>query len=169
MAHLPRGRIYLPEMLKKLAETKPAEKNKRKEILKEFVSKGADHEKVLRGFVECMYHPGVVFDLPKGEPPPYKKGDYPGINNAPMSLFSVFAKKRILYFAECSSKIQNQLKREKVFIQFLESMHPTEAELFIMMKDKDDSNIKNFNEKLVRETFSDWLPTVNGEQISLKK
>lgn len=158
MAHLKGGRCYLPDLFKAIAETKAPERSKRVEILKEYVAKGQDHERTLRGFIECMYHPAVKFDLPDGLPP-YKQNTAPDLDHAAFSLFNFFHQKYVLYFADASStKIKDQIKREALYIRTLESLHKTEAELLIAMKDKNDKTLKNFTEGLCREAFPSYLP-----------
>lgn len=157
MAYLKGGRCYLPDLMAELAKTKPAEKQKRIEIMKEYIGKGEDHARTLRGFVECLYHPSVVFDLPEGEPP-YKKSSAPDMDYAGFSLFNFFHQKYTLYFAENPKKVQNQMKREALFIRTLESLHPKEAELLVAMKDKNDKKLKNFTESLCRDVFPNALP-----------
>lgn len=160
---LKNGRCFLPELFEAIGKTAAPAKAQRVNILKEYVAKGEDHKAVLRAFVECVFHPAVVFELPEGEPP-FKKNTGPDYTFAGSSLFSVVSTKKIRYFAKCAGLIQNEVKRQQVFIQVLESLHEKEAALFIMMKDKKITGYKYLKEDLFREAFPEWLPKVEAEK-----
>ena len=150
--------MWLGELITKIGQTKPLEKAIRIQMLHEYVAKGKDHENVLKSYVECMYHPHVVFDLPEGAPP-YKQNKVPDYDQAGFSLFNFFHQRYPLYFVKgTSAYIQNNIKREQLFVRSLEGLFPVEADLLIAMKDKSDKKLKNFNEELIREAFPNWLP-----------
>ena len=50
-----------------------------------------------------------------------------------------------------------QLRREQLFIQMLESLHPLEADVLLQVKDK-KLNYRGLTYKLVKETFPEILP-----------
>jgi len=50
-----------------------------------------------------------------------------------------------------------QLRREQLFVQMLESLHPKEAEVVIQVKDK-KLNYRGLTYKLVKTTFPEILP-----------
>jgi hypothetical protein len=50
----------------------------------------------------------------------------------------------------------NQIKRESLFMQLLESVNPKDAELFIAAKDK-SMKFKGITKKLVMETFPNLI------------
>jgi hypothetical protein len=71
-----------------------------------------------------------VFELPEGAPP-YKNVDMPdnwGYNRLPKEL------RKFKYFFKGNQL--HAIKREKIFIEVLESLSPDEAKLVLMMKDK---------------------------------
>lgn len=151
----PRERIYLPELLKEVSKEKAhAQKIA---MLRAYSAKNAEHEKLLNSFIECVYHPAVVFELPPGAPE--FKSAYADYNLAPSTLTKAFG--RVPYFVKGHSRfIERTIKRESVFIQELESLYKDDAALFIMAKDKkiDARKYKGINEPLFREAFPGLLP-----------
>ena len=82
----------------------------------------------LKDVIGHALDPGVKWTLPEGTPPfkPFTEGE-----NTEARLF---ADTRLFkYFVDPSL---NELKREKVFIGLLESIHPDDAKLVIRIKDK---------------------------------
>lgn len=149
-----RGRVYLPELFEQLGKVRT--KKQRKEMLQEYAARDQSHLQVLRGFVECTYHPAVVWALPEGNPP-YRLNDKPDYNFADTNLFNVM--KKIRLFLECQSKIGNTIKREMTFIKILEGLHPKEAKILIAMKNKETPDgYRGVSETLFREAFPTWLP-----------
>ena len=64
----------------------------------------------------------------------------------------------------------NQVRREQIFIQTLETIHPDEAKIVIAMKDKKfDELYDTITYKLVREAFPDMLPEPEVKKKSPKK
>jgi hypothetical protein len=99
-----------------------------------------------------MFDSGVEFDLPNGDPP-YKP--QPKESDLQNFLYSEF--RRIRYFIKGQSNMKS-LKRETMFIEFLESMDPDDAKLIVSLKDK-KSPYKGITKNLIKKTFSeakDW-------------
>lgn len=159
-----RGRIYIPELFEMIGKVRS--RKDRKEVLLEYARRDESHFRTLRGVIECCLHPGVVFDLPEGDPP-YKKGDYPDYNFADTNLFNVVRK--VGYFCECPKKIANPIRRESVFIQMLESLHPKEAKVLLAMKDKQLPDYRGLSESLIRDAFPNWLPEETKEAKKSEK
>lgn len=152
--HFPKkGRIYIPELFEAIGKVRS--KKERVEILHEYARRDEPHCKTLRAVIECIFHPAVVFKLPEGTPP-YNKGEYPDFNFANSDLFKEV--RRVKYFCDCPAMIKNQIKREAVFIQTLEALHPKEAEVFIAMKEKTLPKYRGVTEALFREAFPAWMP-----------
>ena len=62
------------------------------------------------------------------------------------------------------------MKRESLFIELLESLHYTEAELICLIKDgKLTEKYPSITEKLVRETFPNLLPPAIIEEPKKKR
>lgn len=88
----------------------------------------ANRNHYLDQFIDIM-KAGVDWDLPEGDPPFKTQRDLP-IGNTDMSLYNVL---RRFYLFEKKTQV-NQIKREMVFIQMLESIHHTEAQLVLDLK-----------------------------------
>lgn len=83
----------------------------------------------LRFIFEHAFLPEKKFALPDGDPP-YKKDAGPlGMNPA-----NLYQEVRRLYVF-CRTDL-NDLRRETLFVQLLENLHPTEAELILAIKDQ---------------------------------
>lgn len=133
------SKMTLPELLKLVSDL-PA--SKRVEHLRELANLKPDLKTVLT----YAYHDGYVFDLPPGVPP-YKTVDMPdnwGYNRLPKEL------RKFKYFLKGNNL--NAIKREKIFIDMLESLGPEEAKLVLMIKDK-KLIYKGFTKKMVVEAL----------------
>ena len=109
----------------------------------------------LRNILKGLFDEAVVFNLPAGIPP-YRKDDAPkGYEISNLHRVS----KRFKYFDK--GGIGEQMlaaRREKMFIDVLESLHPDEAELVIAMKEKSlMGKYKGITSKLVSEAFPNLL------------
>lgn len=149
----PRARVFLSEFLEYLASIQGDQQ--KVEMIKKYISKGPVYEKMVKQFMETIWHPAVVFELPETDPP-FKTGEYPDLNMAPDSLFKAF--NMVKYFAKCNSMIPQTIKREAKFIQVLESMHEKEAAVFLMCKNKKLKGFPRVTEKLFRDAVPGVLP-----------
>jgi hypothetical protein len=87
----------------------------------------------LRDIIRINYDPSIECLLPKGRPP-YTADDAPA-GHSPSHLGKKF--RRFKYFFNGpTGRATEALKRESMFIELLESIHHTEAELLILAKDK---------------------------------
>lgn len=111
------NRKFIPELLQEINENI------------ETIEKYKDNI-ALRMIFEYAFLPQKKFDLPEGEPP-FKKDAAP-IGMSPANFiqeirrFYIFTKERQL----------QTVRRETLFIQLLESLHPSEAKLLITIKDQ---------------------------------
>ena len=140
-------KLMISEILEKAAEAQTREEKSK--ILKD------NNCLALRDILKGGFDDSIEFLLPKGTPP-YESDDAPtGYNRS--SLYQ--QTKKFRYFAK-GGPGENLLpaKRERMFIEILESVHPKEAELLIAMKDKKlvgpPSFYKGITKKLISETFS---------------
>ncbi|CAB4162956.1 hypothetical protein UFOVP787_199 [uncultured Caudovirales phage] len=90
----------------------------------------ANDSLVLRIILQAAYDPKVEWALPEGVPP-YKPND----------LFDqehVLIKdcEKLRYFIKGFHDNLNQLKRETMFVEFLERIAPKDAEMIVHIKDK---------------------------------
>lgn len=87
------------------------------------------NDAVLRVILTHAFVPEKKFILPEGEPP-FKPSSEP-LGMTPTNMFSEM--RRMYVF--CREDL-TALKRESLFISFLEGIHPTEAKLMIAVKDQ---------------------------------
>lgn len=109
----------------------------------------AYNSRPLRTILAGAFDPGVSFNLPKGDPP-YRKDDAPK-GFEPSNLHKVT--RRFKYFDKGGvGDSLSAARREKMFIDCLESLHPSEAELVLAMKNK-KLGIKGITLAVVKEAF----------------
>ncbi len=133
------SKMTLPELLKLVSEVPVS---KRSEHLRELSNLKPDLKTVL----VYAYHDAYEFELPPGVPP-YKTVDMPdnwGYNRLPKEL------RKFKYFVKGNNL--NPIKREKIFIDMLESLGSEEAKLVLMIKDK-KLTYKGFTKKMVVEAL----------------
>lgn len=110
------------------------------EILQEASEKKTEKEKIeslrqhednnaLKTILAGAYYEGVKWNLPPGEPP-YKPCDPVNAEN-----FLYGEIKRLYLFCEGGASLTN-LRRETLFVEMLESVHPKDAEILLAMKEK---------------------------------
>ncbi len=108
----------------------------------------------LHQILKYAFDPSIVWDLPKGAPP-YTPCIYPA------QEMRLFAEARRLYlFLKGGNPNLSKLKREALYIELLESIHPEDAKLLIDVKDK-KIPYKGVTAKLVKEAF----PGLIEEQV----
>ena len=99
----------------------------------------------LKILFEYAYLPEKKFDLPEGEPP-YKPDDAP-IGMSPANLRMEM--RRLYIFKREDLKL---LRREQLFINLLESVHPEEAKLLLAVKEQKLNKLyKKVTRKVVEE------------------
>jgi hypothetical protein len=109
----------------------------------------------LRSILKGSFDKSVEFNLPKGEPP-YRKDDAPkGLE--PSNLYKV--QKRFKYFAKGGiGDGMSSIRRERMFIDCLESLHPNEAQLLLDMKNqKLGGKYNGITPKLILEIWPNLL------------
>ena len=107
----------------------------------------------LKELLKYAFHPDIKFALPPGKPP-YKTIGSPDEYN-PTYLYPNIRK--FYLYIEGGHDGLTQLRREQLFVQMLESLHPKEAEVVIQVKDK-KLNYRGLTYKLVKTTFPEILP-----------
>ena len=107
----------------------------------------------LKDLLRYAFHPDIKFALPSGAPP-YKTIGAPDEYN-PTYLYPNIRK--FYLYIEGGHDGLTQLRREQLFVQMLESLHPKEAEVVIQVKDKKLS-YRGLTYKLVKKTFPEILP-----------
>jgi hypothetical protein len=132
---------------------------------------------VLRGILQINFNPDVKLALPEGVPP-YKRDEKIPAGYSETNLFSEF--RRMYIWLDPNINL-TKIKKEQLFIQLLEGIHWTEADILCLAKDKKlQTKYKTLKEDIVREAFPDALPppkpkeevkkepTAKKEKVSLK-
>ena len=107
----------------------------------------------LKELLKYAFHADIKYVLPEGAPP-YKTIGSPDEWN-PTYLYPNIRK--LYLFVEGGHEGLTTMRREQLFVQMLESLHPKEAEVLVQVKDK-KLKYRGLTYKLVKETFSDILP-----------
>lgn len=89
-----------------------------------------NHSPALISVIRGIFDPNIVWLLPEGTPP-YKPSDIPGLQHMLHSEHRKF-----YLFAEGGHPGLNQVRREYLFIEFIEGLDPQDAKLIVAMKDK---------------------------------
>ncbi len=151
-------KTLLSEVLQRVSNAKT--KTKKVEILQEYNS--AALKKVLL----CNFAKSITFCFPEGETP-YRALDRPkGIDHQMLisehRMLGNFIKKTIngVTWYGCSNRTapqMQQLKKENLWIQILESLHPEEAALLDLIKDKKLTTRYKITKQNVIEAFPELL------------
>ena len=134
--------LQIYEVIKKAAsQSKKADKIK---VLKE------NESFALRTILQGAYDSRIQFILPEGTPP-YTP-------NEPHAVPSTLHKqvKRFAMFVNPKATQIKDYKRESMFIQLLEGIHPEDAKIVLQMKDK--KPFKGISSAVVKEAFPSILP-----------
>ena len=106
----------------------------------------------LRAVLQGAYDPNVKWQLPAGAPP-YKPNDLVDQQHR------LYTETRKLYlFIEGGNPNLNQLRREALYIEFLESLDPGDAKLMLAVKDK-ILPYANITREVVNCAFPGLIPT----------
>lgn len=112
------------------------------EVLKKY------NNRAIRDVLKGAFDSSIEFNLPEGAPP-YTPGSE---ISYPSSLMK--QTKKFHYFVRKADTRVAQAKVEMIFIKILESIHPKEAEILVLMKDKNlDGKYKGLTKKLVQDVF----------------
>jgi hypothetical protein len=107
---------YLPELLTEI--------NDDPKLLEKYKADGS-----LRVLFEYAFEPDKKFLLPEGDPP-YKP------DPAPIGMSMAILRQELKrFYVFCRADLQ-PVRREDLFIQLLEGIHPSEAELLLAIKDQ---------------------------------
>ena len=131
------------EILEKLAKLKT--KKQKVSHLKEY------NTPALRMVLKSSFDPKIVWQLPEG-PVPYKPNDVPeGTDHT--SLRREW--KNLFHFIKGGNDGLNGLRRESMFVQMLEGLHPREADLVCLVKDKRLTDVYKVTLEMVKEAYPD--------------
>lgn len=115
----------------------------------------------LKMLFEYAFLPELKFDLPAGDPP-FKKDTAP-IGMSPI----VFTSELRRFYIFTKQKELPKLRKEQLFIQLLESIHPSEAKILLCVKDQNINNLyTNITKELVEDAgFIPKLDITNEQEI----
>ena len=135
------ARLLIPEVFDQFKGL--TKKDERIALLKKY-----DHP-ALRDILRVAFDADIVSVLPKGAPP-YEKDDAP----EGMSQTSLYrTHKQFKYFFKGPvANAAEPIRREGIFLNIIETMHPTESEVLIAAKDK-KLKIKGLTKALINEAF----------------
>ena len=112
---------------------------------------------MLKTILGYTFDPNVKWLLPKGNPPYKETPEGLEVHGALTSEL-----RRMYLFVDGPTETQQKLKqqrREALFIELLESVHPDDAKLLLSMKER-KLPVKGITRKLVAEAFpnlsKDW-------------
>jgi len=105
----------------------------------------------VRTVLQGAFDPRIKWLLPEGIPP-YKVNDLVDQENV-----LIRDSRKLIYFVEGGGSNLKPLKRETMFVEFLESLAPKDAELILAIKDK-KLPFKGITEDIVREAFPELFP-----------
>ena len=137
--------VALPKIFAEIAKAK--NKEEKKGILLKYRQNGA-----LREVLKYAFHPDIKFLLPPGNPPYESSVDE---SENPTYLYGLLRK--LYLFVDGGNPNLKSARREYLFVELLESIHPSEAELLLQIKDK-KIKCKGLTYNLVKETFQELLP-----------
>ena len=135
-------RPLISEVLRKVNNAKT--KAEKKELLQKYNSQ------TLRSLFIWNYDESVVSMLPEGDVPFTPN---PSPEGTDCTLLENEGKK-LFYFVKGGADQISQSKRESLFIAMLENIHPDEAEVLCLVKDKKlQSKFTRISKTLVQEAF----------------
>ena len=136
--------VPIPTILKEIASK--SKKDEKKEVLLKYANNGA-----FREILKYAFDPNIKFFLPPGNPPYNSVVDD---SENPTYLYGLVRK--LYLFVEGGNPNLKPARREYLFIELLESLHPSEADLLLQVKDK-KIKCRGLTYNLVKETFPNLI------------
>lgn len=158
----PNELVGLSELFEELVGIKSLEDKQR--LIKIFINSKKSNEQLLKNYIQSVYHPLIVLNLPN-EVPPYKKDNYEDYDLAVIQMYK--ALDRVKHFVSgIPGYIENKLKREEIFIRTLEELYKKDAELYsyILLKEINQEKFPGINDSLFMEIFPEWFPADYSEK-----
>ena len=145
----PKAKVKLPpnpflhEILDLVNEQKT--KAKKVSVLREY------RDDSLTAILIWQFDDSVQSAMPEG-PVPYKPNEVP-VGTDHTSLRREW--KTLYHFIRGGNDTLNNLRRETMFVQMLEGLHPKEAEIICLVKDKRLTDVYNVTRAQVEEAYPD--------------
>lgn len=141
---------FIPEVLKEINET-PSK-------IKDYKGDAA-----LNLLFKHAFNPELKFELPEGTPP-FKP------DAAPIGMTPATFKQELRRLYVFCRKDLPAIRRESLYVQLLEAIHPTEAEVLNHVKDQNLTKLyKNITHKLVYEAGFEVPPPVEKPKVTRAK
>ncbi len=132
----------MSEILDKVAKAKT--KEKKIELLREY------NTDALRMVLKSSFDPNIEWDLPEGDVP-YKPNESPEGTEHNMLVHEA---RTLFHYIKGGNPQLTTNRRENMFIQMLEGLHQSEAELVVAAKDKAlHRKYKGLSANVVKEAF----------------
>ena len=132
----------MSEVLDKVAKAKT--KEKKIELLREY------NTDALRMVLKSSFDPNIEWDLPEGDVP-YKPNESPEGTEHNMLVHEA---RTLFHYIKGGNPQLTTNRRENMFIQMLEGLHQSEAELVVAAKDKAlHRKYKGLSANVVKEAF----------------
>ena len=125
--------------------SKQRTKAKKIQILQEYT------DDALKAILIWNFDPTAVSIMPEG-PVPYKENEVP-VGTDHTSLRREW--KNLYHFVKGGNDKISAIRRETMFIQLLEGLHPDEAEIVCLVKDKALEDKYSITYDIVRQAYSD--------------
>jgi hypothetical protein len=120
-------------------------KAKKIEILREY------NDLALKAILIWNFDPTAISVLPEG-PVPYKENEVP-IGTDHTSLRREW--KNLYHFVKGGNDRLSAIRRETMFVQMLEGLHPEEAKIICLVKDKDLESRYKITYEMVQQAYPD--------------
>lgn len=151
------ARLLIPEVFEKFESlTKKEEKVK---LLKE------NNHPALQDILRINFDADVVSVMPAGAPP-YEKDDAPK-GHSSSSLFKLHKQFKYFFKGPFANQVK-PIRREGIFLNILESIHPTEADVLVAAKDR-KLKVKGLTKALVDEAFPGLIVKAVRKTTTQKK
>ena len=151
------ARLLIPEVFEKFESlTKKEEKVK---LLKE------NNHPALQDILRINFDADVVSVLPAGAPP-YEKDDAPK-GHSSNSLFKLHKQFKYFFKGPFANQVK-PIRREGIFLNILESIHPAEADVLVAAKDR-KLKVKGLTKALVDEAFPGLIVKAVRKTTTQKK
>tara|TARA_R110001606_G_scaffold28835_6_gene90775 strand:- start:775 stop:1233 length:459 start_codon:yes stop_codon:yes gene_type:complete len=134
---------FMHEILELVSKTRGVEK--KTEILKEYETEA------LKALMIWNFDTTVVSVVPEGVVP-FKK------NEAPLGTDHTTLRKEwknLYHFVKGGNDTLSNIRRETMFIQMLEGLHPSEAEIICLVKDKSLETKYKLSQAVVEKAYPD--------------
>jgi hypothetical protein len=148
-------KLYIPEILQHVSDAySHAEKVA---FLRQHASEP------LEQILQYNFHPDIKFSLPEGDAPYKKEKDIP-VGKSATNLYR--EARRLYIFLQGFAPNLKPFKREQLFIELLEGIHWSEADMLIAVKDKKLQDLyPGVTYECARDAFARLLPVEPPKKI----